>query len=71
MIAKFHAEQIEYFPLMPIGRAPNAVNRINFRIRSAQAAFQTQPLVRINAVQMNAADKEKILSGNAKRLLKI
>jgi predicted TIM-barrel fold metal-dependent hydrolase len=25
----------------------------------------------INPLQMNAADKEKILSGNAKRLLKI
>ena len=52
MVAKAYAEHIEYFTLIPIGRAPHASHRIDFALRFENPAFQADPLVPIERVQI-------------------
>jgi hypothetical protein len=56
MIAESESEHVEDFPLIPIRRAPNTGNRIDFRNigrrDAAQATLQAVPLIALQGMQM-------------------
>src|SRR5215467_14676642 len=52
MIPELDPEQVECFPLKPVGRAPDTGNRVDFRILAAQPALQPQTLVTSDRLQV-------------------
>src|ERR1700730_837104 len=63
MVAKAYAEHVEYFTLIPVGRAPHAGHRFDLAIRVANPAFQPDPLVPVERVQI-VSDLEARLGGS-------
>src|SRR5215472_7707579 len=52
MVPELDTEQIEDFPLVPVRAAPHRGHRFDRWIRARQPAFQAQPLVSLDRIQM-------------------